>query len=332
VLEESLDVLEGADAVVYSLFALAAYHVAEKLGIPSIPGLLQPMNRTTRFPLQPPPYGFMKTRFGNRLTFIAAQQLFGQAFKGVISGWRKQLGLKPLSFAGFFSFLDREHLPVLYGYSPVLVPKPADWGPHLHVTGYWFLDRSTDWQPPQALLDFLESGDPPVYVGFGSMASRDPQGTAEVVIKALKKAGKRGVLMSGWGALRATELPDDVYYLGAIPHDWLFPRLAAVVHHGGAGTTGAGLRSGVPSFAVPFFGDQFFWGDRLARLGVGPRPIPHGKLTVDNLSVAIRKATTDEAIKRRASVAGERVRAENGVERAVHAFEQEMRKWTPTQG
>jgi UDP:flavonoid glycosyltransferase YjiC (YdhE family) len=129
--------------------------------------------------------------------------------------------------------------------------------------------------------------------------------------------------------MHATDLPDDVYCLESIPHDWLFPRMAAVIHHGGAGTTGAGMRSGVPSFAVPFFGDQYFWGDRLARLGVGPLPIPRDKLTPEKLAEAIRRATTDEDMKRRAADVGRRVRAEDGAANAVTAFEQEVQTWTP---
>ncbi len=326
-LDNSLQACEGTGAIIYSVFAITAYHIAEKMRVPAFPVLLQPMTRTSAFPIQPPPANWMRTRFSNRLGFLIAQQAFGQIFKPLMNHWRTQrLGLPPLPFAGLYSLIDRRHLPILYGYSPTVVPKPPDWGPHAHITGYWFLDRPSDWQPPADLAAFLQSGEPPVYVGFGSMSTLNPEQTADVVITALKKAERRGVLLSGWGGLRPSNLPDDICLIDSAPHDWLFPQMAAVVHHGGAGTTGAGVRSGVPSFAIPFFADQYFWADRLARLRVGPKPIPQNKLTANNLAQAIRTATTNHTIKRRAAAIGNRVRAEDGVARAIEVFTNRVRE------
>ncbi|MCP4593378.1 MAG: glycosyltransferase family 1 protein, partial [bacterium] len=155
-----------------------------------------------------------------------------------------------------------------------MAPKPSDWGEQAHVTGYWFLDHVSDWQPPADLVRFLESGPPPVYVGFGSMMSRRAEQTTRITLDALKQSGQRGLIATGWGALSQSDLPDEVFLIESVPHDWLFPRTAAVVHHGGAGTTGAGLRAGVPGIVVPFGGDQPFWARRVEALGVGPAPIP----------------------------------------------------------
>ena len=213
-------------------------------------------------------------------------------------------------------------MPVLYGFSPAVIPVPADWDGNTHVTGYWFVDEIDGWTPPSALLDFLEAGTPPVYIGFGSMSNRNPRETAELIIRALKQIGQRAILLSGWGGLHSEDLPDSIFMIDSIPHSWLFPRVAAVVHHGGASTTAAGLRAGIPSVIVPFFGDQPFWGRRVAELGVGPNPIPRGKLTSERLANAIQQAVTDKGMHERAASLGAKIQTEDGIARAAEVIEQ----------
>jgi UDP:flavonoid glycosyltransferase YjiC (YdhE family) len=209
-------------------------------------------------------------------------------------------------------------MPVLYAYSPTLLPPPADWPSRFHVTGAWFLDPPPGWQPPADLVSFLEGGPPPVYVGFGSMTSADPDATLALVLDALSRAAQRGVLLHGWAGLGAgRELPDTVIALDDVPHSWLFPRMAALVHHGGAGTTAAGLRAGIPSVVTPLTADQPSWGRIVHRLGAGPRPIPFRHLTATRLSRAIESAVSEPAIHERAAELGERIRAEDGVGQAV---------------
>jgi UDP:flavonoid glycosyltransferase YjiC (YdhE family) len=323
----SLAACEGAEAIIYAYFALTGYGIARKKNVPGMLALLQPMNRTTRFPLQPSPIFGTWNGIYNWTTMVVAQQLFGQIFKKQMNRWNKKLGLPPMPAGGFYSLADRENIPVLYGYSPTLVPKPRDWRDNTHVTGFWYLGAPKGWTPPEGLLRFLAAGEPPVYVGFGSMTTKDPQKTTRIVVEALRRAGKRGVILSGWGAMKEEGLPDSVYHVESIPHEWLFPRMEAVVHHGGSGSTGAGLKGGVPSFAVPFFADQYFWGDRLARLGVGPKPVPQDRLTVERLTSALKQATGDARMKARAAAVGRRVRGERGVERAVEAFEREVARF-----
>jgi UDP:flavonoid glycosyltransferase YjiC (YdhE family) len=211
--------------------------------------------------------------------------------------------------------------PIFGCYSPIISPKPPDWGENIHVCGYWFLDPAPYWQPPAPLINFLEAGAPPVYIGFGSMANRAPQKMAQLVQEALELSGQRGILAAGWGGLDNTNLPGNIITLDSVPHAWLFPRMAAVVHHGGAGTTGAGFRAGVPSVLVPHLGDQPFWAKRVSELGIGPVPIPRKQLTSERLAAAITTATTDQAMQARAAALGERIRAEDGVARTIEMIE-----------
>lgn len=236
-------------------------------------------------------------------------------YRPFVNALRQRLGLSAYSGARFYHALMST--PMLGAYSPSIIPHPSDWPDSAHVTGYLFLDTQAGWQPSPELTAFLEAGDPPVYVGFGSMAGREPERLAGVALEALAKSGQRGLLLTGWGGLRAGSVPDNVFAVDTAPHHWLFPRMAAVVHHGGAGTTAEGLRAGVPAVTVPFVLDQPFWGARVKALGLGPDPIPQKRLTPDRLANAIRTAVTDSDVKQRASSYGAAIRAEDGVANAV---------------
>lgn len=206
---------------------------------------------------------------------------------------------------------------MLGAYSPSIIPHPEDWPDSIYITGNFFPDTTADWRPSSELKAFLEAGDPPVYIGFGSMAGRNPEQLAKLILEALAKSGQRGLLLSGWGGLRTESVPDNVFVVDSAPHSWLFPRMAAVVHHGGAGTTAEGLRAGLPSVIVPFVLDQPFWGARVKALGLGPDPIPQKNLTADRLANAIRIAVSDSNMKQRAESYGVAIRAENGIGNAI---------------
>jgi sterol 3beta-glucosyltransferase len=255
----------------------------------------------------------------NRLTYTLSVKLAWAQYRGIINPWRQStLGLPPAprSFDEM-KLPNGDPVPTMYPYSEYVVPRPADWPASTVATGYWFLDRLDEWQPPDDLGAFLEAGPPPVYVGFGSMAGRDPAKKAQAAIGALGEVGQRGIIATGWGGLRAEELPPTVFSIEAAPHDWLFRRVAAVVHHGGAGTTAASLRAGVPTIICLFFGDQPFWGRRVAALGVGPNPIPQKKLNTLNLAAAIEQAISDNKMGQRAAALGKKIEAEDGVARAI---------------
>jgi sterol 3beta-glucosyltransferase len=211
---------------------------------------------------------------------------------------------------------------MLGAYSSRILPPPADWPDSVHITGYFFLDNPSDWQPSRELKAFLEAGDPPVYIGFGSMAGRNPEQLARLISEALAMSGQRGVLLTGWGGLHTESVQGRVFVLESAPHAWLFPRMGAVVHHGGAGTTAEGLRAGVPTVIVPFAFDQPFWGARVKAMGLGPDPLPLHKLTAEHLAHAIHQAVTDPGIRRRAFACGEAIRAEDGIGSAVNLVKQ----------
>lgn len=207
----------------------------------------------------------------------------------------------------------------LYAYSRHVVPVPPDWGADVLVGGYWFLD-GTGWRPPAGLAAFLGAGEPPVYVGFGSMPGLDPPGLTAMVLEALARTGRRGLLVRGGGALGAGPVPPSAMLIDEAPHDALLPLVAAVIHHGGAGTTAAALRAGLPSTICPFFGDQPFWGRQVARLGAGPPPLDRKRLSVESLAAAIA-AMGGAAIRQRAAALGALIRAEDGVAAAVGFIE-----------
>jgi sterol 3beta-glucosyltransferase len=298
--------------------------IAEKLGIPTIAAGLQPVSPTGSFPppLIPPPRRPLPGII-NRSLHVAMRQLVWLSFRRMVNQARRNvLGLGPWSLIHPGQVMLERQWPVVYGFSPAVVPPPPDWPELIHVTGYWFLEGASTWQPPAGLLDFLGAGAPPVYVGFGSMGGFDSTETTRLVVRALN--GRRAVLAAGWGGLDRQALPENVYFLDSAPHDWLLPRMSAVVHHGGAGTTAAALRAGVPMVIVPFLGDQPFWGWRMEQLGVAPRPIPRKQLTAENLAAAIA-ATDGAGMRTRAEQLGTTIRAEDGVTRAVRVIESALR-------
>lgn len=316
-----LPLLQGSDLIVAGMAGLGLYGVADRHRIPIIQAFVVPFTPTVEFatPLVPKlPVGGVF----NRLSFHLTHQMFWQSSKAMDTELRQIAGLPKGSFWGPFAEQRRRRTLTLYGYSRHVLPRPRDWAEHQHVTSYWFLDAPDGWTPPADLVGFLNAGAPPVYIGFGSMGSRNPQEAGQIALEALARSGQRGVLAAGWGGLQAADVPDTVHLVSSLPHSWLFPRMAAVVHHGGAGTTAAGLRAGVPSIIVPFMGDQPFWGERVRALGVGTAPIPRKQLTADKLAQAIAAAVSDREMRQRSSALGEQIRDEDGIGQAVRLIEQ----------
>jgi sterol 3beta-glucosyltransferase len=310
------------DAIVYHPKMLGSYHIAEKLGIPLVMAIPLPCYTPTR--AFPHPF-FANLRLGGHVNRLSHQLvgLSSAMFTGMTNRFRTRvLGLpRQRRFADLLVRSDGSPVPILYPYSPALLPVPPDFPPHVHVTGSWFLDRPAAWRPEMSLEQFLEAGPAPVYVGFGSMSGKQASQRAQIVLQALAKTGQRGVLARGWGGLAATDVHGTVQLIDAAPHDWLFPQMAAVVHHGGAGTTAAGLRAGKPTVICPFLGDQPFWGTVVHARGVGPAPIPQCQLTAARLVTAIHTAVYDAAVRQRAAALGAQISAEAGVASAVAIIE-----------
>jgi sterol 3beta-glucosyltransferase len=312
---------QPADLIVNQLpGGLYGYDLAEKLGVPMVaaavmplvPTRTQPMLAFPRWPSALPGY--------NLLTHRLAYQLVWQAFRPTNNRWRQEeLGLKRMPLRGTFRE-TRNSIPVLNGFSARVVPRPLDWGQQVHLTGYWFPEEP-EWQPPQDLLHFLDDGPPPIFAGFGSMPLRDAERVTDLVLEAMRLSGQRAIVHAGWGGAGGRALPEWAFGLDYAPYGWLFPRMAALIHHGGSGTTAFGLRSGVPAVIVPFLFDQFYWGRRVAELGVGPAPVPFGKLSTERLAEAIWMATADGDMRERARRMGIEIQGEDGLGSAVQVLE-----------
>jgi UDP:flavonoid glycosyltransferase YjiC (YdhE family) len=294
--------------------------LAQAHGLPMLLAAVMPLVPSRTQPMLAFPTAFAGLPGYNMWTHRTAYQIVWQGFRRHVSRWRKaSLGLPPAPLWGHFGD-TRAHFPTLNGFSAHVVERPPDWGAHVHVTGYW-LPTHPKWQPPDDLCRFIEAGPPPVFIGFGSMPVRDPQRTTALLLQALLDSGHRAILHAGWAGLGSDDLPSRIYPLDYAPYDWLFPRMAAVVHHGGSGTTAFALRAGVPSLVVPFLFDQFYWGARVRDLGVGPAPIPFRRLSAPRLSRAISHAADDPGIRRRAAELGRRIAAEDGIGAAVRIVE-----------
>jgi sterol 3beta-glucosyltransferase len=323
--QTGLEAAEGADVILSGFGGiLIGASLAEKLGLPFVQAYNVPLTPTAAFPgaLFPHLSGWPRS-VTHRLSHWLTRQVFWQAAR--MAGNSARMGLLGLPSAPLLGMFDTDLLgrgPLLYGFSPSLIPRPADWDEQVQITGYWFTDEPNDWSPPDDLVHFLERGPSPVYIGFGSMSSEQPEHLSRLVLDTLARHQRRAIISSGWAGLFASSLPDNVHVVDSVPHSWLFPRVAAVVHHGGAGTTAAGVRAGVPSVIVPFHGDQPFWGHLVETTGIGPKPIPRKRLTSERLANTIEEALQNEDIKRRAAQMGTRVRSEDGVAAAVTILEQ----------
>jgi sterol 3beta-glucosyltransferase len=312
---------EPADMVLLSPFAEMAGHPwAEAKDIPSVGIRLQPLSATAQYP--PAILGAWSAgATGNRAAARGGAWLVDRVYGRVVADLRRELGLPRTATRTLRKKRTAATWPVLHGYSPLVAPRPPDWRPGLKVTGYWWPPDSGDWTPPAELTSFLSDGPAPVFVGFGSMITTPARAEqlSDLIRHAAQQAGVRVIVQAGWTSLDVTD--DTVLTIGDTPHDWLFPRVAAVAHHCGAGTTAAGLRAGVPTIALPAYGDGPFWAARLTALGVTTATINQRHLTVDRLAAALRTAVNDPDPRENARRLGAGIGAEDGTARAVSIVE-----------
>jgi sterol 3beta-glucosyltransferase len=318
VLADFWEASQTADYIVASSFGYGGAEAASQRGVPLAYAFLAPFVPATRaFPTFLLPLRGSLGGADNYQTYGLMLQAMWPTFAGPLNAWRTgERHLPPWRSIDQMLAAQRGlDSAWLYGFSPSVLPKPADWPGQHHVTGYWYLDPPPSWQPTPELLRFLDAGAPPVYVGFGSLRPTNSNRLTQLVVRALALNGQRGVLLTG-GLTPEPAMP-NVFYVDDVPHSWLFPQTAAVVHHGGAGTTAAGMRAGVPSLITPFIGDQFAWSELAAKLGVGPRLGGAKKLTAERLAQAIDIAVNDKPLRARAAALAEKIRAEDGVGTAV---------------
>ncbi|MFD0417791.1 glycosyltransferase [Streptomyces sp. NPDC127108] len=310
-------VREGADVVLSSTVTdpmCAA--LGEALRLPSIGAYLQPIEPTGAFP----PMITGARSFGSHGNRLAARALWAgtdRMFAPAVGALRRELGLPRRRFGGPLG-LPRGRT-VLHGFSPTVVPRPADWPAGHEVCGYWWPHTPTDWRPEARLADFLDAGPPPVFAGFGSFVTADAERLSTLLAEAMRRAKVRGIIQAGWSGLHAES--DDLITVQDVPHAWLFPRTAAVIHHAGAGTTAAGLRAGTPAVPVPVQLDQHFWAARLHTLGVAPRPLSYRRLTVRRLADAITAAVHDSGLRARARDLAAALAREDGSRQVLAALD-----------
>jgi sterol 3beta-glucosyltransferase len=317
-------VTADADVVVYNAVCMSAAQLFELRGTPVVGGFLQPLTPTRDFPAAGLAYRPALSAWQgrtNHFSHVVGEQLLWQPARPVVNRWlTEEMRGTALPFAGPFRARNTPQFPIAYAYSPAVLPTPRDWPHWISTTGYWFLDHP-EYTPNSRLSAFLNTGDAPVTVGFGSMTPQDGEWLTRIVLDACERAECRVVLLQGWGTLGAASLPSWAHMEQDVPHAWLYQRSSAVVHHGGAGTTGAAVRSGTPSLAVPLGFDQQFWGTRLQALGVSPAPIRRRELTVERLANGLRRMRVDEAMRAKAAVLGEAVRREDGCAVALQRIE-----------
>ncbi|KKY16163.1 putative udp- transferase [Diplodia seriata] len=301
-----------ADAIIANPPSFAHVHIAERLGTN------------------------IDESYTNFMSYPLVEMMTWQGLGDLVNKFRvKTLGLEPVSTLWAPGQLYRLKVPYTYLWSPTLVPKPSDWGPEINIAGFTFLDLASSFTPPDALVQFLDAGPPPVYIGFGSIVVDDPDAFTDMILRAVSLAGVRALVSKGWGGIggggnssgassssAASSVPENIFLLDNTPHDWLFPRVAAVVHHGGAGTTAIGLKCGRPTMIVPFFGDQPFWGAMVAKAQAGAHAcVPYRKLTAERLAQGIRQCLEDEEAGRNAARLAESIAVEgDGAENAVRSF------------
>lgn len=304
--EEMVDACNNSELIVYHPGCSVGYFAAQRMGIPAVLASPFPMHKTSEI-ASVVAYGRYKLPASFSYTLLQSM-LWMTSKSGIQNYWKKHFGRLPNNFGCPFEKVSKQY-PAVISCSSAVFKRPADWNENIHQYGYWFVEENVDYTPNKELADFLDNGEPPVYVGFGSMFHQeDKEYLIKLIIEALQIGGRRGIIC-GMGELHG--LPDNAFSVPNIPHTWLFKRVCAVCHHGGAGTTAAGFRAGVPSIIVPFSNDQFAWAHRAFDIGVGAIPIHKKKLTAERLADAFDFALT-ETVKANAKALGEKIAAENG--------------------
>ncbi|KAF2070926.1 hypothetical protein CYY_007750 [Polysphondylium violaceum] len=310
---------QGAEALIATPGCFAGPHIAEALQVPFFSAFTMPFTRTRMYPNPFAP--FATHQMGgvfNLATHVMMEKILWQPVSGQINAWRTET-LKIPAWNSSASINETYRIPYMYCFSKFLVPKPPDWGGEICISGYWNLKDEGN-VPPTELVDFINApGEPPIYIGFGSIVIEDPVALSSLIVEAVKLSGKRAVISQGWGGLKM-DTNEQIYMLNQpVAHTWLFERMSMVIHHGGAGTTAAGIYASKPTIVIPFFGDQFFWGERIKDTGIGSS-IPFSTLTAKGLSSLIVSMLSDSSIKVKVTQIADNLKKEDGIKEAINFF------------
>ena len=327
-IQDMSDSCASADAMICNFFGSVYYSIAEKYKIPCIQTQFFPMDPTREQPISP----VSSQRLGaflNESTYKLGYLLISSVERRYVNPWRKQNGISPRRIRSYPDYRAGGHsIPVIYAVSPLIMPRPADWGPNIRMSGFWFDESPVSWLPPPDLEDFISRESvPPIYIGFGSMTGRNMKKLMAIVLHSLHASNIRAVVDLGWSGVQLKS-NHAVYFSHYIPHDWLFPRVRAVVHHGGAGSTAAGLRYGKPTLVIPFAGDQSFWANRVWKSGCGPRPISRDQLNIHNMTKALLDLNNHcSRYTQAAEIIMKGLSQEHGVSTAADMIEAEIAGW-----
>lgn len=317
--EDADAAVEGADAVAFYGLGAGAAHAAERRGLPAVALSPWPMVPSREVAPLGAPWmdgfpGVLKLAAGHLIATLAFGSLTAEHL-----AHRARVGLPPFRERDILHFVIGSGLPTLHLFSEAVLPRPGDWAPRHEVVGSAFLPE-VPYSPQPGLSEFLGAGPPPVYLGFGSMTGISSEALADLATRAARLARVRAIVASGWAKLMP-QSTEDVFVIDEVPHDWLFPRVSTVIHHGGVGTFHEGLRAGRPTVIAAFFGDQPFWGKLNEKLGTGPKALRRADVTAESLAGAIREAESG-GYRGRAEALGVRIRSEDGAARAAERIEQ----------
>jgi len=334
-LEDLLESTRDAECMIATFFVHVFSTIAEYHKIPYIQTQYFMMDPNGSVPIAAAPLQRLKSKAWSKTTYNVGHLTMNLLEKHYMDDWRIAHGLPALKVQKGPGYeLNGHTVPVLYAMSPLTMPRPTGWPDNIHMTGYWLSDENdvSDYVPSPELKAFLDAGDPPVYVGFGSMVSGDMKDFFAEVMEGIRLSGERAILGKGWADI---DLPNDnpnLFIADFVPHTWLFPRVKAAIHHGGAGTLAAGICAGLPTLVVPFGGDQPFWANRVRQLGIGPAPIPRNRLTAKLLSKRIHELVNERRFRVAVKELGLRLAMEDGVVNAANIIEHELRKYLREEG
>ena len=326
-LDDLMVACKDADVLVCTFFGATVYSIAEKYNIPCVQTQFFPMDCNGSVPISSAP-GLRLGKAWNKASYKLGYLLINSLEKRYLSDWRSREGMRLRKIKTDPDYIINGHrIPVLYAISPLLLPRPLSWHEQIYMTGFWTDCREEEYSPSPELEAFLADGTPPIYIGFGSMASGDMGETLDIVVDAIGISGVRAVICKGWGGADTQIQHPDIFVTDYLPHGWIFDRVSAVVHHGGVGTMCAGLRAGKPTLIIPFGGDQPFWSLRVRAMRLGPRPIRRENLTVKALARRLRELTANPEYAQNARRMAKALCDEKGTQNAADIIEKEIAIW-----